>query len=70
MSAEVAVTADEVVARADSLRPRLLEEQAATEERSYYSEELHEAFKEAGFYRILVPRRYGGLELGVTTSTA
>ena len=33
------VTPDELVARADAFRPRLLEEQAATEERSYYSEE-------------------------------
>jgi 3-hydroxy-9,10-secoandrosta-1,3,5(10)-triene-9,17-dione monooxygenase len=74
MSSEVAesagaapdVSAEEIVARADALRPWLLEEQAATEERAQYSEELHEAFREAGFYRILQPRRYGGLELGVT----
>ena len=62
-----AVTADELVARADAFRPRLLEEQAATEERSYYSEELHAAFTDAGFYRMLVPRRYGGLELDLPT---
>jgi 3-hydroxy-9,10-secoandrosta-1,3,5(10)-triene-9,17-dione monooxygenase len=61
------VTPEELVARADSLRPRLLEEQAATEQRSYYSEELHEAFRDAGFYRILMPRRYGGLELDLPT---
>jgi 3-hydroxy-9,10-secoandrosta-1,3,5(10)-triene-9,17-dione monooxygenase len=64
---DVAVTADEVVARADALRPRLLEEQAATEARTRYSEELHEAFRDAGFYRILEPRRYGGLELDTKT---
>src|SRR5262249_6597044 len=63
----VGVTPDELVARADALRPRLLEEQAATEERGYYSEELHDAFREAGFYRIFVPRSYGGLELDVPT---
>ena len=54
------VTSDEFVASADALRPQLLEEQAETEARGYYSEELHEAFRDAGFYRILVPRRYGG----------
>ena len=61
------MTPDELVARADAFRPRLLEEQAATEERSFYSEELHKAFADAGFYRILVPRRYGGLELDLPT---
>jgi 3-hydroxy-9,10-secoandrosta-1,3,5(10)-triene-9,17-dione monooxygenase len=61
------ITSDELVSRAAALRPRLLEEQAATESRGYYSEELHQAFRDAGFYRILVPRRYGGLELDVPT---
>jgi 3-hydroxy-9,10-secoandrosta-1,3,5(10)-triene-9,17-dione monooxygenase len=63
---DMAVAA-EVVARADALRPRLLEEQAATEERRRYSEEVHEAFGQAGFYRLLVPRRFGGLELDLPT---
>jgi 3-hydroxy-9,10-secoandrosta-1,3,5(10)-triene-9,17-dione monooxygenase len=61
------VTSDEFVARADALRPQLLEEQAETESRGYYSEGLHQAFKDAGFYRTLVPRRYGGLEFDVQT---
>jgi 3-hydroxy-9,10-secoandrosta-1,3,5(10)-triene-9,17-dione monooxygenase len=57
----------ELGAAADALRPRLRDEQAATEARGYYSPELHEAFSEAGFYRILIPRRYGGLELDLPT---
>jgi 3-hydroxy-9,10-secoandrosta-1,3,5(10)-triene-9,17-dione monooxygenase len=56
----------QLVARADELRPQLLEEQAATEERAFYSEEMHEAFGDAGFYRLHVPRRYGGLEQSIT----
>jgi 3-hydroxy-9,10-secoandrosta-1,3,5(10)-triene-9,17-dione monooxygenase len=56
------LTPGEMLARAEALRPLLLEEQAATEERGYYSEELHEEFRRAGFYRILQPRRYGGYE--------
>ena len=56
-------TVEELVARADELRPRLVELQAETEERTYYSQEIHEAFLEAGFYNVLVPKRYGGLEL-------
>jgi 3-hydroxy-9,10-secoandrosta-1,3,5(10)-triene-9,17-dione monooxygenase len=63
----VELTAGDLVARADGFRPWLLDEQAATEERSYYSQELHEAFAEAGFYRMLVPRRYGGLETDLPT---
>jgi 3-hydroxy-9,10-secoandrosta-1,3,5(10)-triene-9,17-dione monooxygenase len=61
------VSADEILARADALRPRLREEQAATEQRARYSPEMHDEFTRAGFYRILTPRRYGGLELDVTT---
>ncbi|MGH2851685.1 MAG: acyl-CoA dehydrogenase family protein [Solirubrobacteraceae bacterium] len=57
----------ELAAAADALRPRLLSEQAATEARSHYSPELHETFREAGFYRIFIPRRYGGLELDLPT---
>jgi 3-hydroxy-9,10-secoandrosta-1,3,5(10)-triene-9,17-dione monooxygenase len=60
-------TADELVAKADGFRPWLLDEQEATEERSYYSRELHDAFAEAGFYRMLIPRRYGGLEIELPT---
>ena len=56
-------TTAELVAVAEELRPRLVELQAETEERTYYSEEMHEAFVEAGFYRMLVPKRYGGFEL-------
>src|SRR5450755_1044593 len=64
---QAVLTAAEMVARADAFRPRLLEEQAATEARGYYSLELHEEFREAGFYRLLTPRRYGGLELDLPT---
>ena len=28
---------------------------------------MHEAFRDAGFYRMLVPRRYGGLEVDLPT---
>ena len=32
------------------------------EERTFYAEDIHEVFRHAGFYRIAVPRRYGGYE--------
>lgn len=59
------VTVATLIARAEELRPRLREQQAACEARSFFAEDMHEAFKAAGFYRILAPRRYGGLELGI-----
>ena len=64
---EPGLTPAEVIRRAEALRPRLLEEQAATEERTFYSEEMHQAFSDAGFYRILQPRMFGGYEFDVPT---
>ena len=61
------ITMEEMVASAVALQPQLVAEQAATEERRYYSPELHEAFMRAGFYHLYVPRRYGGQELDVPT---
>jgi len=51
------------VAAARALRPVLIERAGETEQRTYYSQETHEDFLAAGFYRMFVPRRYGGLEL-------
>jgi 3-hydroxy-9,10-secoandrosta-1,3,5(10)-triene-9,17-dione monooxygenase len=50
---------------ARKLRPRLRAEQADTEERGVYSPEMHQAFVEAGFFRVLLPKSLGGFELGV-----
>jgi 3-hydroxy-9,10-secoandrosta-1,3,5(10)-triene-9,17-dione monooxygenase len=61
------MTPEEMIASAVALRPQLVAEQPATEERRYYSPELHEAFMRAGFYHLYVPRRYGGHEFGVPT---
>jgi 3-hydroxy-9,10-secoandrosta-1,3,5(10)-triene-9,17-dione monooxygenase len=62
-----APTPAELIARAEAMRPRLVELQAETEQRTYYSQETHEAFREAGFYRMLVPRRFGGFECDLPT---
>lgn len=53
---------DELVARAEALRPFLREEQAATEERGRPSRETHEKLVAAGFYKMFIPRKYGGYE--------
>jgi len=58
---------DEIVARAEAIAPSLVGRQRETEERTFYAPDTHEEFRSAGFYRILVPRRYGGYEFGVET---
>jgi 3-hydroxy-9,10-secoandrosta-1,3,5(10)-triene-9,17-dione monooxygenase len=58
-------TEEELVARAIDLRAALIADQEETERRTYYSQAMHEEFLDAGFYDLYVPRRYGGLELGV-----
>jgi len=56
-----------LIARAAALRPLLVEQQAETEARTYYSESTHQAFLDAGFYRMFVPRRFGGYEVDLPT---
>jgi 3-hydroxy-9,10-secoandrosta-1,3,5(10)-triene-9,17-dione monooxygenase len=62
---EPSTSADDLVARAAGLRERIREEAAEGEARGGISPQLHEAFREAGFYRLFQPRRYGGHELGL-----
>lgn len=59
--------AADLVETAASIAATLVERQAETEERTFYAPDVHEKFAAAGFYRILVPRRYGGLEYGIET---
>lgn len=63
---EPGLTPDEIVRRATALRPLLLEEQANSEVRGCCSAEMHERFRQAGFYRILQPKMYGGYEFDLT----
>jgi 3-hydroxy-9,10-secoandrosta-1,3,5(10)-triene-9,17-dione monooxygenase len=63
------LTPDELIARAVAMRPDLIERQADAEARTYYSEEMHQRFVDAGFYRTYVPRRFGGYEFDVKTMT-
>ncbi|HXE16990.1 MAG TPA: hypothetical protein VN632_07160 [Stellaceae bacterium] len=61
------LTPDEMIARAVALRPMLRAEQDAADERGAYSPAMHRKFLEAGFYRCLQPRLYGGYEFDVPT---
>ena len=54
---------EELLSRALELRPLLLEQQAATEERTFFAPETHELFREAGLLQAARPaqvRRPGG----------
>lgn len=61
------LTPAEVLARAEAIAPTLVARQAETEQRTYYAQDTHDEFSKAGFYRLLVPKRYGGYEFGVDT---
>jgi 3-hydroxy-9,10-secoandrosta-1,3,5(10)-triene-9,17-dione monooxygenase len=58
-------TAEELIRHAGDLRAYLRNEQKNTEERTYYSPELHEVFTQGGFYRMLQPKLFGGYEMSV-----
>jgi 3-hydroxy-9,10-secoandrosta-1,3,5(10)-triene-9,17-dione monooxygenase len=62
---EPGLTAAAVIARAQGMIPELVARQAETEDRGYYAPDTHAQFARNGFYRILVPRRYGGYEFGI-----
>lgn len=62
---EQVITPDEIVARAAAMRDELAQECEANNAAGGCSTERHQAFKDAGFYRILSPKRFGGLEMGL-----
>lgn len=61
------LTPDQLVARAAALRDEVLADAPEAEQRGTYSEALHEAFTDAGIYRCLQPRRFGGYGFGFDT---
>jgi 3-hydroxy-9,10-secoandrosta-1,3,5(10)-triene-9,17-dione monooxygenase len=60
-------TSAQLVERARALRPFVEEQTAETERLTHISADLHARFDEAGFYRMLMPKRYGGLEIDLPT---
>ncbi|WP_442932619.1 acyl-CoA dehydrogenase family protein [Micromonospora sp. NBC_00821] len=61
------LTPADLIARAEAMVPQLLARQSEVERRTFYGEDVHEMFRDAGFYRITVPRRYGGYEFEFET---
>jgi 3-hydroxy-9,10-secoandrosta-1,3,5(10)-triene-9,17-dione monooxygenase len=62
-----ALTTQSVIARAAALRPMLRMQAEDNERRGHYADSLHQAFRTAGFYRLLQPRSMGGHELDYST---
>jgi 3-hydroxy-9,10-secoandrosta-1,3,5(10)-triene-9,17-dione monooxygenase len=61
------LTPAEVIARARDMKALLRESQDESEKRGYCSEAIHQGFVDAGFYRLLQPRRFGGYEFDLPT---
>jgi 3-hydroxy-9,10-secoandrosta-1,3,5(10)-triene-9,17-dione monooxygenase len=61
------LTPETLIARARALRDELRERQALTEELTRVSDEMHETFLRAGFYRMVQPRRFGGHQFSLRT---
>jgi 3-hydroxy-9,10-secoandrosta-1,3,5(10)-triene-9,17-dione monooxygenase len=61
------LTADEMVARADAMRGMLRARQAETEANGNISAETSRALVDAGFYRVVQPRVFGGYGFDLAT---
>ncbi len=67
---EPTLTAAEIVQRARDMVPVLREASAGMENSRRISDEMNQKFQQAGFYRILQPRRFGGYEFDLNTFVA
>jgi 3-hydroxy-9,10-secoandrosta-1,3,5(10)-triene-9,17-dione monooxygenase len=64
---DTAVTSDELIRRAVELQPLLAKNAARTEADRRVPDENIEAIREAGLFRIMVPKRLGGYEVDIST---
>jgi 3-hydroxy-9,10-secoandrosta-1,3,5(10)-triene-9,17-dione monooxygenase len=64
---EPELTPDEIIARAQALTPMIREQQDEAERLGRHTEAVEREFLNAGFYRILQPRRFGGYEFDIPT---
>ncbi|HET7766387.1 MAG TPA: acyl-CoA dehydrogenase family protein [Burkholderiales bacterium] len=62
-------SAEHLVALAREMAPDLLARARQTEERRRIADDTARAFADAGFFRVLQPSRYGGLEMDYGTHT-
>ena len=64
---EPGLTPETVIERARALIPAIRAQQDEAERLGHHTAELDRQFTEAGFYRILQPRRFGGYAFGLPT---
>ncbi len=64
---EPELTPETMLRRAEEMIPMLRDQQDDTDERGHYSDEVHRKFTEAGFYRALAPKMFGGYEFDFPT---
>ncbi|WP_443701283.1 acyl-CoA dehydrogenase family protein, partial [Pseudomonas sp.] len=64
---EVNLTPQEMIRRATAMRHTLRDRQAANEAEGRLLAQTNEEFINAGFYRVVQPRRFGGYEFDLTT---
>lgn len=64
---EPGLTPETLIERARGLREMLRAQQDEADERGWYTEEIHQALKDGGFYRIVQPRMFGGYEFDPVT---
>ena len=64
---ESGVTPELLVERARALREPLRAQQDEADERGWYTDEIHQAIKAAGLYRVVQPKMFGGYEFDPTT---
>ena len=64
-----APTRDDILARASDMVPALLEKAEQAESARRLPAETDQAFRDAGFYKIMQPMAFGGLELDFGTQT-
>src|SRR5215470_18794196 len=61
------LTQEKAVELARSLRPKLREQQDMADERGWFSDEVHETLRDAGMYRLVQPKMFGGYEFDLMT---
>ena len=64
---EPGLTPETLVERARGLRDMLRAQQEEADERGSYTDEVHEAIKAAGLYRVVQPKMFGGYEFDPET---
>ncbi|MBE2277080.1 MAG: acyl-CoA dehydrogenase family protein [Rhodobacteraceae bacterium] len=63
--APATATIEDLLDKARALRGTLRAQQAEAEARTYPSREIYEAFLDAGFFRAMTPKVYGGYEMSL-----